>query len=736
MRRRIWAPILGFVLVFVLVFFGVQFLTKTGVFRVPGVVSYDESLSEDEIKMLSEIFTDEVVLDADVSISAREVFELPELSSHEFLYEIYVPVANFYKVDGKISIASVDEFFQRENQEKLGYEIYKIENLNHKVKLLKLNDKYYLDDFKSGAVFRIISFESEKFEQEILPLVSEKMARDFPSAEMTLTFAQTGVTALSRGMNAKLYSVGNAEYFAENIGEYLSSFDLTHTSNESSFTDFASTRNICSDKRFINTLTAIGLDIVELTGNHNQDCGDQAALETIDVYNEKGILTVGGGKTAEEAARPLEIEKKNNNMTMLAFNLSTGGATYDNTPGANQYYEETAAAQIKAAKERGDTVIVDIQYYECNAYASEYEDPICDYANSAAGDQIGFFRHLIDLGADVVVGTSAHQPQTFEVYGDGVIYYGLGNLFFDQVWWPGTTRSLILVHHIYNNEILQTEVVPTVYGDEMQTRLMDEETAQWFLNRLVNARPTPAAGSGDLQGALNSWTRSVGGSKGVIFYDLDSGQVLASYNPDEKFATASIYKLFVVYEGYRRLQNGTWNGEDQAGSTGKTIAKCLDLAIRESNSTCAETLWAMMGRETLDAAVQNDFGLPNVTVGSLSATPREIMLMMKRFYEHPEITNEDLAATIKDSFLNQPPSYGLCSGPCNWRQGLPSGFSDKVLVYNKVGWNFNGSIWTIYDDAAILEFPEKDRHIIAVVMTSGIHYNQIRNLASLIENVI
>ena len=24
----------------------------------------------------------------------------------------------------------------------------------------------------------------------------------------------------------------------------------------------------------INTLTAIGLDIVELTGNHNQDCGD------------------------------------------------------------------------------------------------------------------------------------------------------------------------------------------------------------------------------------------------------------------------------------------------------------------------------------------------------------------------------------------------------------------------------------------------------------------------------
>ena len=733
MRRRIWAPIVGFVLVFVTVFFGVQFLTKTGVFRIPGVVIYDENLGDELVSELSAIFTDEVDLDKDVRISIRSELELPELSEHEFLYEVLVPVTDFYSTETNVTAASAEEMFN--NCEDCIYKMIPVAELDHQVKLLHINDKYYLDDFKSGAVFYIISFESEKFNDEIKPLIQEFVKRDFPTNDTTLTLAQTGVTALSRGMNAKLYSVGNAEYFAENIGEYLSSFDLTHTSNESSFTDFANARNICSDKRFINTLTAIGLDIVELTGNHNQDCGDQAAIETIDVYNERGIKTVGGGKTADEASIPLEIDQKNN-VTMLAFNLSTGGATYDATPGANQYYEATAAAQIKEAKERGDTVIVDIQYYECNAYASEYEDPICDYANSAAGDQIGFFRHLIDLGADVVVGTSAHQPQTFEVYGDGVIYYGLGNLFFDQIWWPGTTRSLILVHHIYNDKILQTEVVPTVYGDEMQTRLMDDDTAKWFLQRLINARPTPAAGSGDLQGALNSWTRSVNGSKGVIFYDLDSGKVLAEYNADEKFATASVYKLFVVYEGYRRLQNGTWNGEDPAGSTGKTITKCLDLAIRESNSACAETLWAMIGRDNLDAVVQNDFGLSGVTVGSLSATPRKIMEMMKRFYEHPEITDENLVATIKDSFLNQPPSYGLCSGPCNWRQGLPSGFSDKVLVYNKVGWNFNGSIWTIYDDAAILEFPEKDRHIIVVVMTSGVDYKQIRNLGSLIENVI
>ena len=167
----------------------------------------------------------------------------------------------------------------------------------------------------------------------------------------------------------------------------------------------------------------------------------------MNIYQQNNIKTVGGGKNAEEAAKPLQINEKGTNITFLAYNLSTGGATHGDTPGANQYYEENAVAEISAAKNRGDFVIVDVQYYECSAYASEYEDETCDYADSSAGDQVGFFRHLIDLGADMVVGTSAHQPQTYELYGDGVIYYGLGNLFFDQCWWPGTTRSLILSHY-------------------------------------------------------------------------------------------------------------------------------------------------------------------------------------------------------------------------------------------------------------------------------------------------
>ena len=470
--------LLVFVLVFVAAFFGIQFFTKTGIFRIPGVVYYDESLNEEELSLLETIFTEEIDLDKDVTIKANESATRPTLEEGEYLYQISVPVTDFY--DSRSDTSDFEE------------EVYRyipVDELDFSQKLLSVDGEYYLNSFESGATFRTISFESEKFAEEIQPLVEEKMTKTFPEKTSVLSFAQTGVTALSRGMNAKLYQVGDAKYFSEGLADYLSGFDLTHTSNESSFTSLANSGNICSDPRFIDTLLDIGLDIVELTGNHNVDCGIQAANDTVDIYHENNIKIVGGGKNAEEAAVPLEINEKNNNITFLAYNLSTGGATYGNMPGANQYYEENAATEINNAKERGDFIIVDIQYYECSAYVSEYEDNTCDYANSAAGDQVGFFRHLIDLGADIVVGTSAHQPQTFELYGDGVIYYGLGNLFFDQAWWPGTTRSLVLENYYYQDKLLQTRITPTVYDANLQTKLLDKDTAKWFIERLASERP-------------------------------------------------------------------------------------------------------------------------------------------------------------------------------------------------------------------------------------------------------
>ncbi len=236
----------------------------------------------------------------------------------------------------------------------------------------------------------------------------------------------------------------------------------------------------------------------------------------------------------------------------------------------------------------------------------------------------------------------------------------------------------------------------------------------------------------DFQPVVDAWANSIGGNKSVMIYDLNLKKMVGSYNITESYNTASLYKLFVVYEGYKRVARGEWNGNKKAGYTGKTILECLDLAIRESNSSCAETLWAMIGRSALDSIVENEWGIVNSDISKLVSDPNDIMLIMKRFYEHPDFDDATLLDRMWDSFLNQPVTE------YDWRQGLPRGFS-KASVYDKVGWEYNpgGKYWNIYHDAAILKFPLEDgttRDYIVVVMTNKIDYKDIRKLGAELES--
>ena len=97
-RRRkigIWT-VTVFVLVGVGAFVGMQFFAKTGIFRVPGIVYYDESLSSEQLEILQGIFTEEVKLDKDVYISAYNSLSRPDLGESEYIYNIEVPVTDFY----------------------------------------------------------------------------------------------------------------------------------------------------------------------------------------------------------------------------------------------------------------------------------------------------------------------------------------------------------------------------------------------------------------------------------------------------------------------------------------------------------------------------------------------------------------------------------------------------------------------------------------------------------------
>ena len=229
------------------------------------------------------------------------------------------------------------------------------------------------------------------------------------------------------------------------------------------------------------------------------------------------------------------------------------------------------------------------------------------------------------------------------------------------------------------------------------------------------------------QTVVDEWTSSVDGNKSVLIYDIERDKVVGEYDADEAYNTASLYKLFVVYEGYRRIASGEWDPNEPIGSTGYDLLGCLDLAIRESYSPCAESLWSMMGHAELDEIIMNDYGITNSDISHLTSNARDILQIMLMFYKHDFALDESTVDRMKDSFLNQPiTTY-------NWRQGLPSGFS-RANVYNKVGWNYNGSYWTIYHDAAIVEFPEDDRHFVIIVMTGKVPYQKIRDFGTMIED--
>lgn len=388
-------------------------------------------------------------------------------SSIEF-EETLVPVTGFYNF--KSTNISKDELKNLEqitdpgkvDQDDTNIYLISLDDLDYRVRVINVDGQYPLDVLNGDSEF--------------------------------LTLNQTGVTALSRRMLTKVKSVGDGAYFAEKVADFLKSTDLTHTSNEVSFSDSCSIADmtLCSSPEMYSALTSIGVDIIELTGNHNNDWGASTNISTIEKYHDDGILTFGGGIDEEDAAKPLTFKQDGTDIVWLGVNNSTStksngqGATGSH-PGANIYDEETIKSQIKDAKEQGKFVIVDVQFFECYSYPDDGEEmPSCDYPISG---QEEFFRNLIDMGADMVVGTQAHQPQTFELYQGKPIYYGLGNLFFDQVYWPGTMRSLILTHYFSGQKLLQTRITETMYDNNYQPAIVNEEDMKNYLTRLADASP-------------------------------------------------------------------------------------------------------------------------------------------------------------------------------------------------------------------------------------------------------
>jgi hypothetical protein len=280
--------------------------------------------------------------------------------------------------------------------------------------------------------------------------------------------AMTGVTAITRLTAVAIEKQKDFAFPARVVGPELAAADLTTTSNEIPFLDGCvpdpNTMVFCSKPEYYATLELSGIDLVGLTGNHVNDRGIEAFLSTLKFYEDKKIRTYGGGKDDESARAPLIVEHNGNRLAFMGANQwgPPGAWATDQNPGSARYDQKQMVDEVKAVRPKVDVVFAELQYIEVNGAG--------DYQIEPVSGQKEDFDAIFDAGADVVTGMQAHAPQAMELRGNGLILFGLGNLYFDQTWsWP-TRTGVIARHTVYAGRLLNTELLVTVIDDDMQLR--------------------------------------------------------------------------------------------------------------------------------------------------------------------------------------------------------------------------------------------------------------------------
>jgi hypothetical protein len=297
--------------------------------------------------------------------------------------------------------------------------------------------------------------------------------------------AMTGVTALTRGTAQTMEQKG-VTYPARDIAPWLLEADLTHISNEVSFTPDCpvpprlGTMTFCSHERYIELLDAVGTDIVELTGNHNNDYGVEPNLHTLDLFRQRGWRWFGGGTNLAEAMTPVTVTLGPNRLAFIGCNSVGPSYAYatDDSPGAAPCGDWAwIREKVAALRAEGYLPIVTVQYYETYEY---FPTP----------QQVADFRALAEAGAAVVQGSQAHQPQGFDFHAGAFIHYGLGNLFFDQMQSLETRQEFIDRLVFYDGRLIGVDLRTALLEEGARPRPMAPVERRALLEAVFAASPT------------------------------------------------------------------------------------------------------------------------------------------------------------------------------------------------------------------------------------------------------
>ena len=150
---------------------------------------------------------------------------------------------------------------------------------------------------------------------------------------------------------------------------------------------------------YVNILTEGSVEAVTLANNHTEDYGTNGYQSTLDTLNEAGIPYV---------------ERDSSVIITLGDNFKVGiyGAMF------YKLDEDQIVSGITSLKEQGVDFIIFAVHWGT------------EYSYNPSTMQVSLAYAAIYAGADVVWGHHPHVLQPIEKYGDGIIFYSLGNFSF------------------------------------------------------------------------------------------------------------------------------------------------------------------------------------------------------------------------------------------------------------------------------------------------------------------
>ena len=309
-----------------------------------------------------------------------------------------------------------------------------------------------------------------------------------PTLPKITTLLFTGIIVPARCVQAGIDESGDPHYLYNNVREIITNADLSIGTLNATISD--STRHegcvrsweLVGGADNADAMRDAGFDIMGMATNHIKDCGfpscgDRAFLDTLDNMHRVGILPVGAGHNLEEALQSVVVE-----VNGIRFGFVSLGEVFvserifadHNKPGIAKLTEKNLLTAIDTAKQIADVVIV-----MPHSGPEDFIEP--------SSTQRKWARVSIEGGADLVVMNHAHVIQPYQKIDGVMVFYGLGNFVFDQIWSRDHQQSVMLLIKFQGVNLISFRFIPTVVDQDGTVHLATDVETKEILDRITEA---------------------------------------------------------------------------------------------------------------------------------------------------------------------------------------------------------------------------------------------------------